>query len=1583
MQLTASQANFSIQALIIKCIGLAALYFIAGKVGLYLAVPPGFATVIWPPSGLSIGILILWGWRLWPGILVGSFILNCQISDAFSLDTGFILDKLFPAMMIAAGSTIQSISAYFLVKKFIGLPLALSHIKQIFKIFALCGPLACQIAATMGVGALYLSDVLGPEQIAQNWMTWWVGDCFGVLVFMPLVFISPLAKDKILWRGGKIGALPAIVVLALIVPLGFTFYSWKITSENLYNQANKSFYALASESEQALISKINSYNYALLGGRGFFEGSSHVSRDEWREYVDSLNISDNFTGINGLGYVTNVKENQLNNFLAEHKKDFADFSIHPALADAQKYIITYIEPLESNFAAIGLNLGFEENRREAVETSRDIGETTLTKKIILVQDQQKSSGFLLLQPYYKKGMPHETQEEKRNAIEGWVYAPLVASNFLKDLTPAQGDTLNIRIYDQGQESAENLIYESASKQDDAVSKPYTVRKSINVLGQKWLIIWESTYAFEQSQKNSAPLYILVGGLLFTALFAIFMLINSIKDKEAVEWVSKDGKIALPLSIFIVMLMGFLYLYNDLNAQELNSVKSLVDNEAGKIEQIITLQANQQISAIQRLGLRWNAANGTPQDQWEKDTKNYINQLSGLKVLEWVDSTFHVRWVQPYSGNESIIGLDVRFDDERKELLKKAQNTNGFFVTPPFKLKQGYQGFIIYVPVAKDKKPDGFIAGIISADLFVDTVLNSETLNNFTLDFSYEGAKILKRAPQGQKEAAWHFTRNVAINDRIWTLKLTPTEKFVSAHLTNLPIIILLGGILISALVSLVTHYILVARLRAQILQQSNILNNSILSSANSLMIATDPNGIVLQINKQAERLLGIENEDVVNKIIPKHWLNKEEFLERQRVLSEELGRNIQPNFEVLSSKAKLYGLDVNEWTFVHADGQSFPVRLSVTSMNDIDGNIVGYLGVGEDITEVKKQQQELQAREAQMRLLIENTPAAIAMFDENMCYITTSKRWLKDYKLEEKLIIGKSHYEIFPEILKNTEWLDHHQRALKGEVFDTHEENWVRADGKQEWITWSLHPWYKSPGIVGGIIMFTEVITERKTAELALAKSEDTFRSAMEFASIGMALVSTEGRWLKVNKALSDMLGYSEQELLKTDFQTITHQEDIDTDLEYVEKMLSNEISFYEMEKRYIHSDGHTIWANLSVSLARNEDNTPRYFIAQIQDISERKEIERIKAEFISMVSHELRTPLTSIRGSLGLIEGTMAKDLPPKAAKLITLAHKNSERLILLINDILDMEKIASNKMRFDMQWENLGDIVRGSVEANQAYADKFKVSYLVENIQDEIFVNVDEQRLAQVLTNLLSNAAKFSAENSTVTISVETHDGNVRVSVKDTGSGIPEEFRSRIFEKFSQADSSATRQKGGTGLGLHISKQLMEHMSGDIGFESTMGEGTTFWFSLPVQQNGKKIMFYQDGIFGAEDGIHTSEDKDAGIPKILHIEDDHDFINLLSSSLQGKAEVVSANTIGQAITALEKHHYSLIILDLGFPDGSGLDLLERMPSLYERETPVIIISATEVSADVKSKVLTAMVKSKVPESHIIDAILSAISKE
>lgn len=371
----------------------------------------------------------------------------------------------------------------------------------------------------------------------------------------------------------------------------------------------------------------------------------------------------------------------------------------------------------------------------------------------------------------------------------------------------------------------------------------------------------------------------------------------------------------------------------------------------------------------------------------------------------------------------------------------------------------------------------------------------------------------------------------------------------------------------------------------------------------------------------------------------------------------------------------------------------------------------------------------------------------------------------------------------------------------------------------------------------------------REAAHLLYEQGE-RLRLILESADIGIHSVNTDGIILSFNKGAERLFGYHESELVGLATPRVLHvAEEVVADAAALSAEAGETIAPgfdqfarragrgpYKREWTLVRKDGSRFPGEVTTSTLRNPDGSLRGLMSVITDITERKDAERIKNEFIATVSHELRTPLTSIRGALGLVLGKFGADMPEKVVRLLDTANRNSERLNLLINDILDLEKLDAGKMEFCMAPCDLAELSRQALVANAGYAQQHDVRLAAGDLPAQAMVMADSHRLQQVFANLISNAVKYSPRQEEVTVSVVADGHGWRVSVRDRGAGIPEAFRARVFERFAQAENSDAREKGGTGLGLAISHAIITRHGGSMDFESQPGKGTIFHFALPA---------------------------------------------------------------------------------------------------------------------------------------------------
>jgi PAS domain S-box-containing protein len=606
-------------------------------------------------------------------------------------------------------------------------------------------------------------------------------------------------------------------------------------------------------------------------------------------------------------------------------------------------------------------------------------------------------------------------------------------------------------------------------------------------------------------------------------------------------------------------------------------------------------------------------------------------------------------------------------------------------------------------------------------------------------------------------------------------------------------------------------------------------------------------------------------------------------------------------------------------------------------------------GVGrrtEALLGTKSLQNEPESRDL-FRLAVESCPSGMVMSDSTgkIILLNGAVERMFGYSLGE--LIGQPVDILVPEMLRP-------QHAPHGDGVTPHPNSrpggtsrhlfGLRRDATEFPVEVTLNPIHAGDDLLLLSVMVD--VSARQDAETHLAQMERRYRGLLEAAPDAMVVVDQSGEIVLLNVQAEKQFGYHRDELVGQKVKNIIPEgfaERLIADgTRTAAAALAQQIGMgIELSGR--RKDGSEFPIEIMLSPLQSDEGI--LVTAAIRDISVRKTVEthlaqmegmdRLKDEFVSTVSHELRTPLTSIAGALGLLIGNAAGKLPEHATRLLAIAHTNSQRLVRLVNDILDIEKMESGQILFSFKRVEARALVKQAIEGNRGFADSYGIRVRLDPESTAGEVHADPDRLAQVVTNLLSNAIKFSPPGGEVVVAIQQRDRSVRISVRDHGPGIPPDFRPHMFEKFAQADASNTRRKGGTGLGLSIVKQIVTRLGGTVDFDDAPGGGTVFQVDLAGRDQVAEREIDRDGKPGAARILLCADDPQAALAMrqcLHHFGFATDFAH------------ARADAIARAAAAT----YGAVVVDLELPDGESVGLIRELRNQPRNgETPIIGMTA------------------------------------
>ena len=754
------------------------------------------------------------------------------------------------------------------------------------------------------------------------------------------------------------------------------------------------------------------------------------------------------------------------------------------------------------------------------------------------------------------------------------------------------------------------------------------------------------------------------------------------------------------------------------------------------------------------------------------------------------------------------------------------------------------------------------------------------------------------------------------------------------------------------------------------LLKAGALQSAIFNSANFSSIATDAKGVIQIFNVGAERMLGYTAAEVMNKITPADISDPQEVISRAKALSVELGTPITPGFEALVFKASRGIEDIYELTYFRKDGSRFPAVVSVTALRDAQGAIIGYLLIGTDNT----------ARKLAEEALVKAGALQSAIFNSaNFSSIATdAKGVIQIFNVGAERMLGYAAADVMNKItpadISDPQEVIARAKALSVElgttitpgfealvfkasrgIEDIYELTYIRKDGSRFPAVVSVTALRDAQGgIIGYLLIGTdntarkEVEAEQKRLDQRLRDQQFYTRSLIESNIDAIMTTDPSGIITDVNKQTEGLTGCTRDELIGAPFKNyFTDPERAEASIWLV--LSQKKVNDYELTVRA--RDGKETVVSYNATTFYDRDRRLQGVFAAARDITERKRLDQVlqeknielegatsvaekanlaKSNFLSSMSHEIRTPMNAI---IGMSYLALKTELTPRQRDYIRKIKASGQHLLSIVNDILDFSKIEAGKLtvehtEFELEkvLDNVANLITEKTSA--------KGLELVFDVDKNVPLNLigDPLRLGQILINYSNNAVKFTETGEidiVIRLKEETEkDVLIYCEVKDTGIGLTPEETGRLFQSFSQADTSITRKFGGTGLGLAISKKLAELMSGDVGVVSEPGKGSTFWFTARLgkglaQQRGRALPGDLRG------------------KRVLVVDDNENARLVLGELLSGmRLKVDQAESGHEAISMVNRADaegapYQILFLDWLMPDMNGIDTARRIREL------------------------------------------------
>jgi PAS domain S-box-containing protein len=757
------------------------------------------------------------------------------------------------------------------------------------------------------------------------------------------------------------------------------------------------------------------------------------------------------------------------------------------------------------------------------------------------------------------------------------------------------------------------------------------------------------------------------------------------------------------------------------------------------------------------------------------------------------------------------------------------------------------------------------------------------------------------------------------------------------------------------------------------LREKEAFQNAILTSAGVCVIAVDTGGKIISFNRTAQQLLGYTAEEVIGRLSPLALHRPEELAARAAELSRELGRPVEPR-HVFTATLGRTGRDAREWTFVRKDGSTVPVELTVTSLEDASGALIGFLGVAHDLTASKAVENALRESEQHLRIVTDSTEAWLARIDTDERYLFANRAFTQRAGMRRRTVIGRTVHEVVGEaayaVLK-----PELARALAGErvLFEGFVPYYAMGE---RYVRIEYIPERDARGAVHGVVGVIVDLTERRRAEDALRESEA--RLATLTAAVPALLFSTtaDGRVDYVNDTFFEYSGLSRETPLAPAWQRIVHREDLARVLSSWDESVRTGEDL-NVECRLRRADGVYRWFKGYAAQLRDERRRATKWLGVALDIDDQKKAEaalqdanRRKNEFLAMLAHELRNPLAPIRNSAHILQ--MLSVGEPRLKTTTEMIGRQVNHMARLIDDLLDVARITQGKITLRREPAELMPLLYNAVESVRPFIDARGHELRIDAPREPICLEADATRLTQVLSNLLSNAAKYTDAGGQIALSAKREGEQLVIVVRDNGIGIAADLLPHLFDPFTQSDRSLDRSQGGLGIGLSLVKRLVEMHGGSVEARSAgHGRGSTFTVRLPALDCGPMPQ-----------RLPRPEVQRAGPSpvrlRVLVVDDNVDAEQSVSLLMRLHGHEVRAAHDGmEALRQARAFRPQVVLLDIGLPGMNGYDVARKLRAVPETADATLIAVTGYGQAEDRDQAMEAgfqhhMVKPVEPQALI-----------